>query len=105
MKKQQKPAFNFILLPEFKNDLEENNDIHGILQARILEWASMSGFLQGTLLDPGIAPTSPTSPALAGGFFTTSTIWEAQSFHNMCSQVIMVYTLNFIPRSMSITFQ
>jgi len=27
MKKQQKPAFNFILLPEFKNDLEENNDI------------------------------------------------------------------------------
>ena len=81
------------------------SSVHGILQARILEWASMSGFLQGTLLDPGIAPTSPTSPALAGGFFTTSTIWEAQSFHNMCSQVIMVYTLNFIPRSMSITFQ
>ena len=27
MKKQQKPAFNFILLPEFKNDMEENNDI------------------------------------------------------------------------------
>ena len=28
--------------------------------------------------DPGIKPVSLMSPALAGGFFTTSTIWEAQ---------------------------
>ena len=27
--------------------------------------------------DPGIEPASLTSPALAGGFFTTSTAWEA----------------------------
>ena len=27
--------------------------------------------------DPGIEPTSPKSPALAGGFFTTNTVWEA----------------------------
>ena len=26
---------------------------------------------------PGIEPTSLVSPALAGGFFTTSTTWEA----------------------------
>ena len=26
--------------------------------------------------DPGIEPTSPVSPALAGGFFTISTTWE-----------------------------
>ena len=26
---------------------------------------------QGDLLDPGIRPMSPASPALAGGFFTT----------------------------------
>ena len=32
----------------------------------------------GDLLNPGIKPTSLTSPALAGGFFTTSTTWEAQ---------------------------
>ena len=31
----------------------------------------------GDLLDPGIEPSSLKSPALAGGFFTTSTTWEA----------------------------
>ena len=31
----------------------------------------------GDLPDPGIKPTSLASPALAGGFFTTSTTWEA----------------------------
>ena len=31
----------------------------------------------GALPDPGIEPTSLTSPALAGGFFTTSATWEA----------------------------
>ena len=31
------------------------------------------------LPDPGINLVSLTSPALAGGFFTTSTIWEAQN--------------------------
>ena len=30
------------------------------------------------LSDPGIKPVSLTSPALAGGFFTTNTTWEAQ---------------------------
>ena len=29
------------------------------------------------LPDPGVKPTSLASPALAGGFFTTSTTWEA----------------------------
>ena len=32
----------------------------------------------GDLPDPGIEPVSVTSSALAGGFFTTSTAWEAQ---------------------------
>ena len=31
----------------------------------------------GDLPDPGIEPVSLTSPALAGGFFTTSATWEA----------------------------
>ena len=34
----------------------------------------------GDLPDPGIEPTSPMSSALAGGFFTTSAIWEALLF-------------------------
>ena len=32
----------------------------------------------GDLPNPGIEPASLVSPALAGGFFTTSTTWEAQ---------------------------
>ena len=43
----------------------------GILQARILEWA-------GDLPNTGIELVSLTSPVSAGGFFTTSTSWEAQ---------------------------
>ena len=31
----------------------------------------------GALPNPGIEPESPVSPALAGGFFTTSATWEA----------------------------
>ena len=34
-------------------------------------------FLQGDLYDPGIEHTSLVSPALAGGFFPTSTTWAA----------------------------
>jgi len=83
--------------------------VHGILQARILEWVAISfskgssqprdqtqvsriagrfftiwatncGLLfpsSGDLPDPGVEATSLMSPALAGGFFTTSATWEA----------------------------
>ena len=33
--------------------------------------------LQGIFLDSGVEPASLMSPALAGGFFTTSATWEA----------------------------
>ena len=42
-----------------------------------------SGFLYpppGVLPNPAISPVSLTSPALAGGFFTTSATWEAHTF-------------------------
>ena len=45
------------------------SSVHGILQARILEWVAIS-FSRGSS-GPGIKPTSLTSPALAGRFFTT----------------------------------
>ena len=44
------------------------SSVHGILQARILEWVTMPS--PGDLPNPGIEPTSLMSPALAGGFFT-----------------------------------
>ena len=53
-----------------------DSSVHGILQARIVEWVAMP--TSGNLPDPGIKPGSLKSPALAGGFFTTSTTWEAQ---------------------------
>ena len=40
-------------------------------------WSGLSFPTPGDLCDPGIEPTSLVSPALAGGFFTTSTTWEA----------------------------
>ena len=52
-----------------------DSSVHGILQARILEWVAMPS--PGDLPDPGIKPTSLMSPALAGKFFTTSITWKA----------------------------
>ena len=54
--------------------------LHGILQARILEWVAMPSSEGSSwprdLPDPGMEPAFLLSPALAGGFFTTSTTWE-----------------------------
>ena len=52
--------------------------VHGILQARILEWVAISSLIELISL---------ISPALAGRFFTMSTTWEAQRIvleHFLC---------------------
>jgi len=41
-------------------------------------WSGLPCPPPGDLPSPGIEPRSLTSPALAGGFFTTSATWEAQ---------------------------
>ncbi|CAM9547857.1 unnamed protein product [Rangifer tarandus platyrhynchus] len=51
------------------------SSIHGILQARILEWVALP-LLQGIFPDPGIKPASLKSHALSGRLFTTSVTWE-----------------------------
>ena len=51
------------------------SSVYGIPQARILEYVAVS--YSGDLPDPGSEPVSLTSPALAGGFFTTSATWES----------------------------
>ena len=53
------------------------SSVHGILQARIY-WTGLPCPPPGDLPDPGIEPTSLMSPALAGGFFTTSAAWETE---------------------------
>ena len=52
--------------------------IHGIIQARVLEWVAlpMEDPPPGDLPDPGIKPASLMSPVLAGGFFTTNDAWK-----------------------------
>ena len=45
------------------------SSVHGILQARILEWVAMPS--SRGFSNPGIEPASLACPALAGGFFTT----------------------------------
>ena len=40
-------------------------------------WCGVPCPLEGDLPDPGIKPEYPASLALAGGFFTSSTTWEA----------------------------
>ena len=51
------------------------SSVHGIIQARILNGLPFP--TQGDLPDTGIEPASLASLALAGRFFSTSSIWEA----------------------------
>ena len=61
------------------------SSVHGILQARILQWVACPP--PGDLPDPGIEPVSLPSPALAGGFFTINATWEA-------SPAMLLYSRN-----------
>ena len=58
------------------------SSVHGILQARILEWVAIP--FSEDLPDLGIEPRSLTSPALAVEFFTTSTTWETSIYYRLC---------------------
>ena len=47
--------------------------------SRQKKWSGLPYLLPGDFPNPGVKPMSLTSPALAGGFFTTSTTWEVPS--------------------------
>ena len=57
------------------------SSVHRILQQEY--WSGLPSHPPGDLLYPGIKPTSLMSPVLAGGFFTTSTTWEAHLYKEM----------------------
>ena len=59
------------------------SSVHGILRARTLEWVAMPS--SGDLPSPGMDPESLTSPALMGGFFTTSPTWEHLPKDELCA--------------------
>ena len=69
-------AKSFQLYPTLCDPMDcspPGSSVHGILQARILGWAATP---PGHLPNPEIKPTNLTSPALAGGFFTTGVYIE-----------------------------
>ena len=66
--------------PTLRNPMDHSPpgfSVHGILQAKMLEWVAMPSSRGSS--NPGIESMSLMYPALAGGFFTTSAIWEAQT--------------------------
>ena len=62
-----------------------DSSVHGILQARILEWVAIS-FSRGSA-QSGIEFMSFMSPALAGGFFTTAAAKSLQSCLTLCDPI------------------
>ena len=64
-----------------------DSSIHGIPQARILEW--VLGPPQGDLPTQGLSPHLLWSPALAVGFFTTSATWEALCLSSLLLLIII----------------
>ena len=63
------------------------SSVHGILQARILEWVAMPSSRESSY--PGIKPKSLTSPASAGRFFSISATWEALLIRFRCENSVI----------------
>ena len=63
--------------------------VYGIFQARILKWVAISS--SRDLPDPGIEPMSLMSPALADGFFTTSTSGKPYVCVYVCVYMYLLY--------------
>ena len=80
--------------------------VHGIFQARILEWVPFP--TPGYLPDPGIAPSSLASSALAGRFFTTALpgkplkqAWSPSKHKTLCDHTGQK-PMNTLPRTYSL---
>jgi len=63
------------------------SSVHGVLQARILEW--LPWLPPGDLPNPEIKLESLRSPALAGRFFTSGTTREALSINVAMGNVVV----------------
>ena len=65
------------------------SSVHGIFQARILEWVAISS--PGDLPDPGVKRVSPVSPSLSGTLFTTELSGESSLALLIAFQVFAIY--------------
>ena len=68
--------------------------VHGIFQARILEWVAIS-FFRGSSC-PGIEPTSFVSPAMAGRFFIPEPPGKPSNLH-----ILFLFALSLVVDSMT----
>ena len=60
----------------------------------------------GDLPDPGMEPTTLTSPALAGRFFTTSATWEAHKMNSLLGgHAMILQTLSPLRRPRAVILQ
>ena len=71
--------FSHVWLCNAMNCSSPGSYVHGILQARILEWVAMPSFRD--LPNPGIEPISFNVSWIGRQVFTTSTTWEALPRH------------------------
>ena len=55
-------------------------------------WSGLPCSPPGDLPDSGVEPESLTYPALAGGFFTTSTTWEALTGYTLIQNKVFVFS-------------
>ena len=90
MKVKKKKLFNHWYYSLWPHSLSSSS-VHGIFQARILEWVSISS--SGDLPDPGIKLTHLASPALADRFFT---IAQPEKPHKKTYVYINMYDKNII---------
>ena len=67
-------------------------------QARTLEWVAIS--FSRAFSDPGMEPTSLVSPAVAGGFSTTSTTWKACYVHSVKVEVLVAQSCSTLRNPM-----
>ena len=75
-------CFNCIRLCATLRTIARQAPVHGILQARILEWVACPS--PGDLPHPGTKAAPLMCLASAGGFFTISASWEAGSESCLC---------------------
>ena len=66
------------------------SSVHGIFQEEY--WSGLPFPPLKNLPNPGIKPTSLVSPALAGGFFTTSASWEALNYDSLKGKYAIINT-------------
>ena len=78
------------------------SSVQGILQARILEEESPFP-PPGDLPNPGLEPKSLASPALAGGFFTTSASGKPKG-HQNSETLVAVWKNGWVPMDRRILF-